>query len=64
MSRTIEVVINAKGELTVTTKSFTGTSCRDASRSLEEALGQRLGEQVTAEFHQAQTAEQHQQHRA
>ena len=51
--KTIEIIISPKGETTVTTKGFTGANCRDASRSLEEALGQRLGEQLTAEFHQA-----------
>ena len=61
--KTIEILISPKGETTVTTKGFSGAGCRDASRSLEEALGQRIGEQLTAEFHQAQTAEQHQQHR-
>jgi len=61
MSRTIEVVINLKGETTVTTRGFAGASCRDASRSLEEALGQRLGERLTAEFHQTQAVTQQQQ---
>jgi hypothetical protein len=63
MSR-IEIVISPKGETTVTTKGFTGASCRDASRALEEALGQRIGEQLTAEFHQAQAVEQQQQQRS
>lgn len=64
MMKTIEIIVGPKGETVLTTKGFAGASCRDASRSLEEALGQRLGEQVTAEFHQAQQTEQHQQHRA
>jgi len=62
--KTIEIVINSKGETAVTTKGFTGAGCRDASRSLEEALGQRIGEQLTAEFHQAQGVEQRQQQRS
>ena len=57
--RIIEVVISPKGDTTVTTKGFSGAACRDASRALEEALGQRIGEQFTAEYHQAQAAEQH-----
>jgi hypothetical protein len=64
MSRIIEIVISAKGESTVTTRGFSGQSCRDASKALEEALGQRTGEQLTAEFHQAQGVEQHQQQRS
>ena len=56
----IEVTITVKGETTVTTKGFAGSSCRDASRFIEQALGQRTGEQLTAEFHQAQVVEQQQ----
>jgi len=63
MSRVIEITISAKGETTVQTRGFAGPSCRDASRFLEQALGQRLGEQLTAEFHQVQAAEQQQQQR-
>lgn len=49
--KTIEVIISSKGEATVQTKGFTGSSCRDASRFIEQALGQATGEQLTAEFH-------------
>jgi hypothetical protein len=59
MSQIIEIIISAKGESTVTTRGFTGASCRDASKALEEALGQRTGEQLTTEFHQAASAEEH-----
>ncbi len=55
MSRTIKLVINAKGETAITTKGYAGSSCRDASRFLEQALGQRLSESLTPEFHQAET---------
>ena len=61
MTRTIEIIVNPKGETTVTTRGFAGQSCRDASRALEEALGKRVGEQLTAEFHQASSVEQNQQ---
>lgn len=63
MTRTIEIIINPKGESTVTTKGFLGASCRDASRFLERALGQRTGEHLTTEFHQSQSAQQTQQQR-
>ena len=53
--RTIEIFINSKGETTVQTRGFAGQTCRDASKFIEEALGQRTGEQLTAEFHQAAT---------
>jgi hypothetical protein len=51
-SRTIEVTIDSKGETTVQTRGFAGSSCREASRFLEQALGERTAEQLTAEFHQ------------
>ena len=56
--QTIEITITAKGETSVQTRGFAGSSCRDASRFIEQALGQRIGEQLTAEFHQA-TGVQH-----
>jgi len=56
--RTIEVTISPTGETTVQTKGFTGSSCRDASRLIEQALGQAARETLTSEFHQAATAAQ------
>ena len=58
--KVIEILVNSKGETTVTAKGFAGQSCRDASKFIEQALGQRLDEQLTAEFHQAQVVEQQQ----
>jgi len=58
MPRTIEVIVNPKGEVKVETKGFAGGSCRDVSKALEEALGVRASEQVTAEFYQHQAVEQ------
>ena len=52
MSRTIEIIITSTGETTVTTKGFTGSSCRDASKFIEQALGQKTGERLTTEFYQ------------
>ena len=62
--RTIEIIVGAKGETSVQTRGFTGSSCREASQFIEQALGQRLAEHLTAEFHQAQPVEQHQQHQS
>lgn len=59
--KTIEIVVGTNGEATVQTKGFAGASCRDASRLIEQALGQRTGEQLTAEFHLTQASEQQQQ---
>ena len=57
MTKTIEIIVSPKGEATVTTKGFAGSSCREASKFIEQALGQRTGEQLTAEFHQVQPVE-------
>ena len=56
--KTIEVIVSPQGEVSVQTKGFTGSSCRDASQFIEQALGQRTAEQLTAEFHQSQTQQQ------
>ena len=64
MSKVIEIIVTAKGETTVTTKGFTGSSCRDASRFIEQALGQQTSEKLTAEFYQTATVEQQQQQRS
>ena len=52
MMRIIEIIVSPTGETKIETKGFAGSTCRDASRFIEEALGQRTGEQLTAEFHQ------------
>jgi DUF2997 family protein len=61
--RTIEVTVGPKGETTVQTRGFSGSSCRDASRFLEQALGQRTSEQLTNEFHQQTAVPEHVSHR-
>jgi len=62
--KTIEIIVSPKGEATVTTRGFAGSSCKEASKFLEQALGQRTGERLTAEFHHAQAVEQTTQQRA
>ena len=54
MSKIIEVVVAPDGSSKIETKGFAGATCRDASRFIEKALGQRVDEQLTAEFHQVQ----------
>lgn len=58
MTKIIEIVVSPAGELTVTTKGFGGASCREASKFVEQALGQRLDERFTGELHQAANIEQ------
>ena len=52
-SKIIEITVSPTGQTEVQTKGFTGGDCREASKFLEEALGQRVSETLTAEFHQA-----------
>jgi DUF2997 family protein len=54
--KTIEITVDAQGRVTVETKGFAGGSCREASRFVEEALGARSSERMTAESYQAQDA--------
>jgi Protein of unknown function (DUF2997) len=56
--KTIEITVGPTGETKVETKGFTGAECRQASRFLEQALGQRTAETLTAEFHQNQSTGQ------
>ena len=58
MSKTIEIIVSPKGETSVQTKGFIGGTCREASKFIEEALGKRTGEQLTAEFHQSESVRQ------
>ena len=51
-SPTIEIIVKPDGQTIVETKGFTGESCRDASRFIEQAMGKRESEQLTAEFYQ------------
>lgn len=57
--QTIEIMVSPTGATTVQTKGFVGSSCREASRFLEQALGTQASERLTPEFHQAaQTRQQ------
>ena len=58
MNKVIEIVVNPRGEATVQTRGFTGGECREASKFIEQALGQRTDEKLTADFYQAQSSEQ------
>ncbi len=62
--KTIEILISPKGETSVQTKGFAGGNCREASKFIEESLGQRLGEQLTVEFHQSSGVQQVQEQRS
>lgn len=49
---TIEITVSPRGETTVQTRGFAGESCREASRFVEQALGSRMSETLTSEYHQ------------
>ncbi len=53
----IEITVSPTGETKVETKGFTGSSCRDASRLIEQSLGKTAGERFTPEFYQQVTAD-------
>ena len=59
----VEIIVSPKGETTVQTKGYAGGTCRDAGKFIEQALGQRTGEQLTAEFYQTADVQQSQQQR-
>jgi len=52
MSPLIEIVVSPVGQIQVQTRGYSGPRCREASRFLEQALGTRLDEKLTPEFHQ------------
>ena len=56
--RIIEITVDTKGQSKVETRGFTGGECREASKFVEQALGQRTDEKLTEEFYQGQTTDQ------
>jgi hypothetical protein len=53
MSKIIQVVVSPTGETKIETTGFTGSSCQEASRALEQALGAKTGETLTGEYYAA-----------
>jgi hypothetical protein len=51
--KTIEVTIRPDGRTSLETRGFAGEECRQASRFLEDALGRKTAESLTAEFYQS-----------
>lgn len=51
--KTIEITFLPNGQSRVETKGFVGGECREASRFLEQALGQSTHESLKPEFHQS-----------
>jgi hypothetical protein len=56
----IEIIVAPGGQTSVQTKGFQGSSCRDATRFIEQALGKQTDEKLTGEFHQTDSVQQNQ----
>jgi hypothetical protein len=61
-TKTIEITVSPEGATSIKTSGFTGSSCKDATRDLEKALGVSGRESLLPEYFQrASTSEQIQQ---
>lgn len=61
-TKTIEITVSPEGATSIKTAGFTGSSCRDATRELERALGVAGKESLLPEFYgQVSTGQQIQQ---
>jgi len=58
VSKTIEIIVTPDGQTSVQTLGFSGPSCREASRFVEEALGRATDERLTSEFYQTPSVQQ------
>jgi len=56
--KTIVITIAPNGETTIETKGYAGRSCKDGSKFVEDALGVKTGEKLTAEYHKAENKQQ------
>ena len=61
-TKTIEITVSPEGATSIKTSGFTGSSCKDATRDLEKALGVSGRESLLPEFYaQTQSGERLQQ---
>ena len=59
MNKTITIIVAPDGKTKIETDGFTGSSCREASRFLEDAIGTGIVERLKAEyFHDENHAEE------
>jgi hypothetical protein len=59
MPRVIELIVSKDGQTTVQTKGFSGGTCIQASKWLEQAIGNVTADQKTAEFFETAKTDQH-----
>ena len=58
-TKTIEITVSPEGAVSIKTAGFTGSSCRDATRDIERALGVAGTEHLLPEYFQrASTGDQ------
>jgi hypothetical protein len=50
-TKTIEITVGPEGAVSIKTTGFTGSSCRDATRDIERALGVAGREHLLPEFY-------------
>jgi hypothetical protein len=62
--KTITVIVAADGSTKVETTGYAGGACQAASRFIEEALGTRQSEKLTAEFYASQSNQESQEAQA
>ena len=55
--KTIEVIVSRDGSSRVETRGFTGSPCKEASQFLEQALGLKQTEQLTADFYRTEASQ-------
>jgi len=51
-TKTIEITVDPEGGVAVKTKGFTGSTCKDASRFIEQTLRQAEREKLLPEYFQ------------
>ncbi|MDA8746081.1 DUF2997 domain-containing protein [Rubripirellula amarantea] len=58
--KTIDVIVSPEGASRIETNGFAGDQCRQASQFLEQALGLRQQEKLSAEFFQTEVRDSQQ----
>ena len=58
--KTIDVIVSRDGSTRVETHGFAGTQCKEASQFLEQALGLKQNEKLTADFYRSEVNAQQQ----
>jgi hypothetical protein len=62
--KTIEIIIDPQGKIRLQTKGYSGISCKEASKAIEQALGLVQTDQPTPEMYTHQSSDQHEQQRS